>query len=443
MATRATIIYHSEEDGKFYGAYSHGDGYIEGLGQTLYHHYNTYNKAKKLVQGGHMSYPGDSYTSQGESYEDNKPESAKTLRGLFRKPIIGQEYDYLWARPIGQGYEGRLSRGKDPLKTMGVGVGKAQWFVKNWNESKWVNLSSHFGKKEFYLDTKALSESLNESATGMPESVGILDSDYLYGYYIEHNLDIDHFNPDDHGPGNDVEPGNYEINDWNQEWVLLDGENSAWVVDRMEFEDFLEESGEYEEIEAYRTNESIHGEWICPSMEELDTIAEDSFGEFGFETLSEDQMEDVLGEDGMEYLSQMAHEHFGEFGFATLNREEMEQIVSLCRKNLHEGHSSVGIGAGGRGGVGHGSMKTPQSEKAYANEKQKEEEDEAKNEKLQETLSEYIERTSVNETVINPYDKLGVLLAKEYGVDLAWEADEDGVTVKQKKDLTKLKNYKK
>ena len=47
----------------------------------------------------------------------------------------------------------------------------------------------------------------------------------------------------------------------------------------------------------------------------------------------------------------------------------------------------------------------------------------------------------VNESVLNPYDKLGVMMAQEYGVDLAWDTTKDGLGVKQK-DPQKVKTNK-
>jgi len=48
---------------------------------------------------------------------------------------------------------------------------------------------------------------------------------------------------------------------------------------------------------------------------------------------------------------------------------------------------------------------------------------------------------TVNESVLNPYDKIGVMMAQEYGVDLGFEETEDGLGVKQK-DVSKIKTGK-
>ena len=70
----------------------------------------------------------------------------------------------------------------------------------------------------------------------------------------------------------------------------------------------------------------------CPSWEELNIMAEELFGEFGFATLDEEQMEEILGIDSMDRLNQIAEEEFGEFGFASLDEEEMEEVINKCQE---------------------------------------------------------------------------------------------------------------
>lgn len=54
MSTRSRIAYN---DGKnvYMSVYCHFDGYVEGVGQVLFHYYNDFDKAKALVDGGDMS----------------------------------------------------------------------------------------------------------------------------------------------------------------------------------------------------------------------------------------------------------------------------------------------------------------------------------------------------------------------------------------------------
>lgn len=48
MATRSMVLY-KKEDGTLKGSYFHFDGYVEYMGVTLLKHYDSYDKAKALV----------------------------------------------------------------------------------------------------------------------------------------------------------------------------------------------------------------------------------------------------------------------------------------------------------------------------------------------------------------------------------------------------------
>ncbi|MBZ7262456.1 hypothetical protein FMK81_13160 [Klebsiella oxytoca] len=54
MATRSSITLKTE-DGKYKTIYCHFDGYLSGVGKTLYEHYNTQEKAEKLLACGDIS----------------------------------------------------------------------------------------------------------------------------------------------------------------------------------------------------------------------------------------------------------------------------------------------------------------------------------------------------------------------------------------------------
>ena len=54
MSTRSRIGIQLE-DGSVLSAYHHWDGYPEWLGRVLLRHYNSYDKAKALIDGGDMS----------------------------------------------------------------------------------------------------------------------------------------------------------------------------------------------------------------------------------------------------------------------------------------------------------------------------------------------------------------------------------------------------
>ena len=54
MSTRSDIIVH-RADGKWARVYCHFDGYLEGVGETLFNHYSDQAKAEALVAPGDMS----------------------------------------------------------------------------------------------------------------------------------------------------------------------------------------------------------------------------------------------------------------------------------------------------------------------------------------------------------------------------------------------------
>lgn len=48
MGTR-TAVFQEQEDGTYLGFYVHYDGYLEGVGDTLYNHYSNLQKVKELI----------------------------------------------------------------------------------------------------------------------------------------------------------------------------------------------------------------------------------------------------------------------------------------------------------------------------------------------------------------------------------------------------------
>lgn len=74
--------------------YHHWDGYIEGVGETLYENYNTYEDALNLVLGGDVSTINDTYTPyatrMGEEWENIKPQA------IDEDAPINEDYDYMF-----------------------------------------------------------------------------------------------------------------------------------------------------------------------------------------------------------------------------------------------------------------------------------------------------------------------------------------------------------
>ena len=74
--------------------YHHWDGYIEGVGETLYEKYNSYEDALNLVLGGDCSSINGTYTPYAtrkcEDWEIIKPKS------INENHKMEEEYDYMF-----------------------------------------------------------------------------------------------------------------------------------------------------------------------------------------------------------------------------------------------------------------------------------------------------------------------------------------------------------
>jgi hypothetical protein len=81
-------------DGTVSVVYSHHNGHIAGVGSALHNNYNTHDAAVELVSGGDMTFPGASYSSQGECLADTAP-SINQNRGHFAVQYKKQ-YRYLY-----------------------------------------------------------------------------------------------------------------------------------------------------------------------------------------------------------------------------------------------------------------------------------------------------------------------------------------------------------
>jgi hypothetical protein len=78
MATRSMIG--MEKDGKIFAAYCHYDGYLEGVGNTLYRHYQNPEKILKLISLGDMSQLDEEFEpAAGVEHSYNKPAKGVTV----------------------------------------------------------------------------------------------------------------------------------------------------------------------------------------------------------------------------------------------------------------------------------------------------------------------------------------------------------------------------
>ena len=88
MSTNARIGLQLQ-DGSILSAYHHWDGYPEWLGVTLKEHFNTYEKASELIDGGNMGscYSDSEFNAETGKYETIEPR-ATYYGGDEEAPIL-------------------------------------------------------------------------------------------------------------------------------------------------------------------------------------------------------------------------------------------------------------------------------------------------------------------------------------------------------------------
>ena len=81
-------------DGSVMSVYHHWDGYPEWLGVKLKEHYNSYEKASELIDGGNMGccYSDSEYDAETGDYIDVEPR-ATYYGGDKEAPILSKNFD--------------------------------------------------------------------------------------------------------------------------------------------------------------------------------------------------------------------------------------------------------------------------------------------------------------------------------------------------------------
>ena len=99
MGTHAMIGIYNPADGSVDASYCHYDGYLEGVGQVLFEHYNTQYDAEIVARGGYMSalYPDYAKTRQ-ESVHNDVSVPYESVEQFMKNgyDYYGAEYIYLW-----------------------------------------------------------------------------------------------------------------------------------------------------------------------------------------------------------------------------------------------------------------------------------------------------------------------------------------------------------
>ena len=93
MSTRSRIAIQLPDD-SILSVYHHFDGYPEWLGVILKEHFNTYEKASELIDGGNMGccYSDSEYDAETGDYIDVEPR-ATYYGGDKEAPILSKNFD--------------------------------------------------------------------------------------------------------------------------------------------------------------------------------------------------------------------------------------------------------------------------------------------------------------------------------------------------------------
>ena len=93
MSTRSRIGILLPDD-SILSVYHHWDGYPEWLGVTLEEHFNTFEKASELIDGGNMSscYSDNEYDDEKQQFVKRDP-SPEYYGGDDEAPILSKNFD--------------------------------------------------------------------------------------------------------------------------------------------------------------------------------------------------------------------------------------------------------------------------------------------------------------------------------------------------------------
>ena len=95
MSTRSNIAY--EEDGAVHLIHCHMDGYLDQTGRVLFDHYNSFEKAKELVDLGAISFLETTVALNRERsrcLHNRKPEFYRSIRS-YMYHVDAQEIEYI------------------------------------------------------------------------------------------------------------------------------------------------------------------------------------------------------------------------------------------------------------------------------------------------------------------------------------------------------------
>ena len=138
MSTRSRIGILLPDD-SILSVYHHFDGYPEWLGVTLEEHFNTYEKASELIDGGNMGccYSDSEFDAETGDYKDVEPR-ATYYGGDDEAPVLSknfdqftridcwQEYAYVFVKDRWVGYSVRQNFDENYEEILSVTVKEVQ-----------------------------------------------------------------------------------------------------------------------------------------------------------------------------------------------------------------------------------------------------------------------------------------------------------------------------
>lgn len=99
MGTSAMIGIYNKEDGSVNASYCHYDGYVDGVGRTLFENYNTQYDAEVVAKGGYVSSLETDYLVSREKAVHSDPAIDYDSVDAFLKSGVnyaGADYLYLF-----------------------------------------------------------------------------------------------------------------------------------------------------------------------------------------------------------------------------------------------------------------------------------------------------------------------------------------------------------
>ena len=97
MGTSAMIGIYNQKDGSVTASYCHYDGYVDGVGRTLFDHYNTMYDAEIVAKGGYISsLENDYFVSRKQAVHADPAIAYNSVKVFLTGGIDYAGADYLY-----------------------------------------------------------------------------------------------------------------------------------------------------------------------------------------------------------------------------------------------------------------------------------------------------------------------------------------------------------